>query len=52
MLKKGGGEAPALLPSTVGAPSLEVPKAMDGALGGLSWWGAPSPRQGLDLECL
>ena len=29
----------------VGAPSLEVPKAMDGTLGSLSWWGAASPRQ-------
>jgi len=26
----------ALLPRAVGAPSLEVPKAMDGALGSLS----------------
>jgi len=24
----------------VGAPSLKVPKAMDGALGSLSWWRA------------
>ena len=36
----------ALLLRTVGAPTLEVPKAMDGALGNLSWWGAPSPQQG------
>jgi len=27
----------------VGAQSLEVPKAMDGVLGSLSWWGATSP---------
>ena len=32
-----GGEALALLLRAVGAPSLEVPKAMDGALGSLSW---------------
>jgi len=33
---------------TVGAPSLEVPKAMfDGVPGSLSWWGAPSPWQGV-----
>lgn len=31
----------------VGAPSLEVPKAMDGVLGSLSWWGEPSPWQGV-----
>jgi len=31
----------------VDAPPLEVPKAMDGAMGSLSWWGAPSPQQGV-----
>jgi len=31
-----GGEALALLPRAVGAPSLEVLKVMDGALGSLS----------------
>ena len=41
----GGGAAPALLPGAVGAPSLEVPEAVGGALGSLSW-GAASPRQG------
>ena len=36
-----------------GAPSLEVPKArLDGALSGLIWWGATSPRQGLGLNGL
>jgi len=36
------------LPSEAGAaPPLEVPKAMDGAMGSLSWWGAPSPQQGV-----
>jgi len=31
-----------------GAPSLEVLKArLDGALGSLSWWVAPSPQQGV-----
>ena len=31
-------------------PSLEVLKAgLDGALGSLSWRGAPSPQQGLEL---
>ena len=29
----------------MGAPSLEVHEAMDGALSSLSWWGAPSPWQ-------
>ena len=31
-------------PGAVGAPSLEVPMAMDGALGSLSW-GVHNPRQ-------
>jgi len=31
---------------------MEVPKAMDGALGSLIWWGAASPQQGLELEDL
>ena len=39
----------ALLPRAVGAPSLEVPKAMDGAPCSLSW-GALSPWQGLELS--
>lgn len=30
----------------VGVPSLEMPKALDGALGSLSWWGATNPWQG------
>ena len=30
----------------VGAPSLEVPKAMDGALGSLSWLGHPAHGRG------
>jgi len=31
-------------------PSLEVLKArLDGALGGLIWWGATSPQQGLGM---
>ena len=30
----------------MGAPSLEMLKAMDGALGSLSWWGVPNPQQG------
>jgi len=33
------GEVLALLPRVVGAPSLDMPKAMDGALGSMSWWG-------------
>ena len=37
-----GGAVLALLPRAVGAPSLEVSMAMDGALGSLSW-GAHSP---------
>ena len=41
-----GSEALALLPRAAGAPSLEVPKAMDGTL---SCWEAPSPWQGLEL---
>ena len=32
----------------VGAPSLEVPKAMDRALGSLSWWECPWQRWELD----
>ena len=31
----------------VAAPSLEIPNAMDGALGSPSWWGATSPRWGV-----
>lgn len=31
---------------------LEVPKVMDGALGSLTWWGALSPWQGLELNDL
>ena len=42
----------ALVQRTVGAPSLEVPKAMDGALGSLSCWGAAGPHQGLELDDL
>jgi len=39
---------PALLHRAVGAPSLGVLKTrLDGALGSLSWWGAPSPWQGV-----
>ena len=30
-------------PRATGAPSLEVPEAVDGAL---SWWGSPSTQQG------
>ena len=42
------GEELALLPrEAVGAPSLEVPKAMDGAL---IWWRATTPWQGLGLD--
>jgi len=39
----------ALLPrEAVGAPSLEILKArLDGALGSLRWWEAPSPCQGV-----
>jgi len=41
-----GGEALALLPGEVmDAPSLEVPKTMDG----LMWWGASSPWQRLEV---
>ena len=29
-----------------GVPSWEVPEAVNGALSGLSWWGAPNPLQG------
>jgi len=37
----------------VGAPSLEVPKArLDGAMGKVSWWGATSPWQGVELDDL
>ena len=39
-------QALALLPSAAGAPSLEVPKATDGALHSLSCWEMPSPWQG------
>jgi len=44
-----GGEALAQLPrEAVGAPSLQVLKArLDGALGSLSWWWQPCPRQGV-----
>jgi len=31
----------------VGAPSQEVPKAMDGALGSLSWWEVSLPMEGV-----
>ena len=37
ILLNEGGEATAQLPREMGAPSLEVLKAMDGALGRLSW---------------
>jgi len=39
-------------PRAVHAPSLEVPKAMDGAVGSLSWWGATSSWQGMGLDYL
>ena len=37
----------AVLPRAVGAPSVEVLSARDGALGSLVWFGATSPQQGL-----
>jgi len=45
-----GDAAPAMLPRAVGAPSLEVPKAMDGALGSLSLGGGIQPRAGVGLR--
>ena len=37
----------------VDVPSLEVLKArLDGVLGSLSWWGATSPRQRLEIDDL
>ena len=46
-----GWEALALLPRAVGTPSLEAFKA-EWALGSLSWWGATSPRQGVERDHL
>jgi len=42
-----GSETLAPLLRGVGAPSLEVPEAVDGALGSLSWWGHPSHTWGI-----
>jgi len=36
----------------VGAPSLEVLKAMDETSGSLSWWGQPAHGRGLKLDGL
>jgi len=38
------------LPRAVGVPSLEMPEAVDGALGSLSWW-AHSPQQEGSVGC-
>ena len=46
---KGGRFRLALLSRAVAAPSLEVPKAMDGTLGRVRSWGAASPRQEVRL---
>ena len=42
---------PALLPRAVGAPSLEVPKAVDGALGSLNWGQQPAHCRGWGWGC-
>ena len=51
--KSERGEALALLPRAVGAPTLEVLKArLDGALGNLIRGGATSPWQGVEANRL
>ena len=52
MLYSEVGEAPAVLPWAVGAPFLEVLKAIAGALGSLTRWVASQPRQGLEVDGL